>query len=566
MYALFFFLATLLDILGLSLIYWEYDGGFCLYLASNWGLMGLLKPYVIYRTLRDDSDFWQGYQEVKAPDDPSRPLLEDQDPLARGTARHIATSVSALGTKVNVINFACLRINNHNIRPGDVLGHGGTAKVFKGTYMHSPVAVKMWYPQQLDKDVFDRFCKETTLLSSLRHPNIIHIEGICVIPPCVCMVMELCRGSLRDFLCTPNVTWTWKLILTIAIDCARAVACLHANHIFHKDIKSLNFLVGESRFSTWTPHDVQIWLASEQMPEFKPAFLAACVCGSSDDPARPGLMQFRICSDDAFTSLQCEALQRIVGPQLAATAKYRQLLRKIQEYQNMIRDKAIVVKISDLETSGHKNRDLLDFLHKEAWEFSVRPDDEPFTPGWSAPEVTRRQEYTAASDVYSLAVVFWELLTSGTPFDHIQFNTEVEERIRAGERPAFPEDLGEDAWEFEELITSMWAPAPEARLGIGEVLDRLITFRRRLAASATLEKNSYLGQNKMDFIPNRFRPCLGGTPVRGRISGLPFRRSFSSAGAAAAAASARSPSGSPSLPRRAARLAKQLSLDMEDHV
>ena len=231
-YSKFWIVSVVCDIVGLSLMYWNYDCGYCIYLATNWGVLGLLKPYVLYTALRKDSDYWQGVDDIVHPDNPNQPLLRSADVnLSTSTARHISNCMGALSTQCTIINFACLKINNHSVNPRDLLGGGGTARVYTGQYFNNNVAIKMIYPFQLNVEVIDRFCQETSLLSSIRHPNIVHIEGVCVIPPCVCMVMELCKGNLCELLRARGVVWNWDLILSVALDCTRAVACLHHQQV-----------------------------------------------------------------------------------------------------------------------------------------------------------------------------------------------------------------------------------------------------------------------------------------------------------------------------------------------
>ena len=73
--------------------------------------------------------------------------------------------------------------------------------------------------------------------------------------------------------------------------------------MFHKDIKSLNFLVGDFRVPLWTPHDVQIWLTTVRLPAFKAAFLAQRVRGEGTSRSYPGLLNFVITT---YPELQCD--------------------------------------------------------------------------------------------------------------------------------------------------------------------------------------------------------------------------------------------------------------------
>jgi hypothetical protein len=38
----------------------QVDIGFCLYMTSTWAVFGLMKPYLVYRVLCADSQYWQG--------------------------------------------------------------------------------------------------------------------------------------------------------------------------------------------------------------------------------------------------------------------------------------------------------------------------------------------------------------------------------------------------------------------------------------------------------------------------------------------------------------------------
>ena len=135
----------------------------------------------------------------------------------------------------NIINFAALSLGDGK-RPLDeraVLGAGGTARVFKGQYHDRKVAVKMLYCMTLTPETVYNFCQESALLrypfwfsgrfdrvltrclySTLKHPNIVHVEGVCVLPPCVSIVMELCKGSLFELLrLDSSASLDWYLFL-----------------------------------------------------------------------------------------------------------------------------------------------------------------------------------------------------------------------------------------------------------------------------------------------------------------------------------------------------------------
>lgn len=70
-----------------------------------------------------------------------------------------------------------------------------------GVYQKMPCAVKLIFTTDLTEEVISRVTAEATLLSAVQSPNIVKIIGISVLPPSVCMVLELCAyGSLSDIL------------------------------------------------------------------------------------------------------------------------------------------------------------------------------------------------------------------------------------------------------------------------------------------------------------------------------------------------------------------------------
>eukprot|EP01119_Soliformovum_irregulare_P005550 TRINITY_DN1729_c1_g1_i4.p1 TRINITY_DN1729_c1_g1~~TRINITY_DN1729_c1_g1_i4.p1 ORF type:complete len:1884 (+),score=634.81 TRINITY_DN1729_c1_g1_i4:134-5785(+) len=75
-------------------------------------------------------------------------------------------------------------------------------------------------------------------------------------------------------------------------------------------------------------------------------------------------------------------------------------------------------------------------------------------PRWLAPEVMASGQFSTASDVYSFGVILYELLSRTDLFADIDFNSVVEDKILAGERPPLPES---DEPLFLQLITTCWA-------------------------------------------------------------------------------------------------------------
>jgi serine/threonine protein kinase len=90
----------------------------------------------------------------------------------------------------------------------------------------------------------------------------------------------------------------------------------------------------------------------------------------------------------------------------------------------------------------------------------------------SAPEVLREKTASTASDVYSLAITFWEIFTSAAvPYAHIGNNTAVVAAVATGERPERPGNLTNDnVW---ALMQRAWVTDSQQRPSASEIVDIL---------------------------------------------------------------------------------------------
>lgn len=96
----------------------------------------------------------------------------------------------------------------------------------------------------------EKMLQEASLMATLQHPNVVHLLGFCISPPC--LAVEYCpRGSLYEVLAQANTDnerakrLTWTRRLRMAKDVAAGLLHLHSRSppILHRDVKSLNILV-----------------------------------------------------------------------------------------------------------------------------------------------------------------------------------------------------------------------------------------------------------------------------------------------------------------------------------
>ena len=218
-YSRVWFMYRSIIIISFILIPYENDSavkvsGECILIFATCVVFGVLKPIVLYHTLLADSMYWQGKSWILQPSKSGRISIRDnsddsgssqallEGPLhglevgyenATGLAQEVA-NISSQGT-VKLINSAYIKI----LKNVALLGSGSFSKVYRGKFKGDSVAIKMLVTPDLNVEVIKRCCSEAQILSSLAHPNVVRIYGISVLPPCVCIILELCPfGSLAD--------------------------------------------------------------------------------------------------------------------------------------------------------------------------------------------------------------------------------------------------------------------------------------------------------------------------------------------------------------------------------
>ena len=66
--------------------------------------------------------------------------------------------------------------------------------------------------------------------------------------------------------------------------------------------------------------------------------------------------------------------------------------------------------------------------------------------------------------------MLWEVATRNLPYDNIRFNSEIEDRVKAGHRAPLPDDM---LPEYGALIEACWHQTPARRPSMDEVVRML---------------------------------------------------------------------------------------------
>lgn len=184
--------------------------GFCLYTGGHLVLFSIVEPIWVFMTLQRDSEYWRGHTgdgKVGASKRTGRGsggnlnmALVGRVSLNEHAASALADTMDQFGrdhSYVELLNFAFLTIHTKK-----VVGAGGTAKVYEGEFKGEKVAIKLVYPPELTQEEVTGFLREASALEEAgEHENIIKVLGVCVMPPSIALVLEMCeQGDLSSHL------------------------------------------------------------------------------------------------------------------------------------------------------------------------------------------------------------------------------------------------------------------------------------------------------------------------------------------------------------------------------
>ncbi|XP_010279135.1 PREDICTED: serine/threonine-protein kinase EDR1-like isoform X2 [Nelumbo nucifera] len=147
-----------------------------------------------------------------------------------------------------LLPFEEWNIDFSELTVGTRVGIGFFGEVFRGIWNGTDVAIKVFLEQDLTTENMEDFCNEISILSRLRHPNVILFLGACTKPPHLSMVTEYMElGSLYYLIHASGQKkkLTWRRRLKMLRDICRGLMCMHRMKIVHRDLKSANCLVNK---------------------------------------------------------------------------------------------------------------------------------------------------------------------------------------------------------------------------------------------------------------------------------------------------------------------------------
>jgi serine/threonine protein kinase len=149
---------------------------------------------------------------------------------------------------------------------------------------------------------------------------------------------------------------------------------------------------------------------------------------------------------------------------------------------------SIIIALYDIHKENSVHRDLhsgniLYSQFNDSWHISdlgfCGPADKPSTSIYGnlpyiAPEVLNGKDYTFKSDIYSIAMLMWEISFGQPPFINYEHDYDLAIKIINGMRPKI---LSEIPLEYKNLMEQCWNANPLERPNIGILLNKIVAIR-----------------------------------------------------------------------------------------
>ncbi|ETO63437.1 TKL protein kinase [Phytophthora nicotianae P1976] len=441
------------------------------YLTYSNLLCGSLCPLVIWRVLRADTEHWRGMGQRAV-------ALQRLFCQTRGMPERVSSKGLHILIEMHrkfIIDFAYLELQQR-------IGVGASAVVFKGVLRSSTdVAVKVYTPTDFTEDTVAAFSHEAALCGALNHPNIVAFHGMCVCPPTICLVNELCVGSLEDVTVAAARRRSrvsehdhnrQQLLLNVAfmLDAARAVAYLHSFRppFLHRDIKPTNFLVDANCSVKLTDFGESRSLPRAQV--ISNGFVSAPVTTHRSSLSGYGGEKVStvamLSSEDSSAKVPAERASIEIA--VVGAANLQQL-----------RGSFMLNGVDAVKTTTNDSSDA------NAIRMTVKG-----TVDYMAPEVINGRAglaaYGEAADVYSLGITMWDVLNPGqekfpgTGNNHFR----IFDHVLEGQRPELDLRLNPS---IRAIIESCWQHDPRLRPSAHCVVSALESIQEELSAAFALE-------------------------------------------------------------------------------
>jgi len=273
-----------------------------------------------------------------------------------------------------------------------LLGFGAMGQVYlaRDLLLDRPVAVKFVHAAT-DPAARARVIEEARAIARLQHPNVVAVYRVAEVEGHPYLVSEYVRGRALDRLERPL---PWRQVLEIALDLTRGLAAAHRRGVLHRDVKPANAILTEEGRAKLL--DFGLARIMDERGAGDPAATPPLAHTSHRDRGRSALTAIEaspVVRSHTMSALDSTILAPIVDGRGAGIDPV---------------PAALGAGVGAARSPSHASIAIT----------SPRSASRPRgvgTPLYMAPEVWRGEAATRRSDLYSLGILLYELLTGMAP-------------------------------------------------------------------------------------------------------------------------------------------------------
>jgi eukaryotic-like serine/threonine-protein kinase len=335
------------------------------------------------------------------------------------------------------------QILDEKYRLDKVLGRGGMGKVYQATHLGTErlVAVKVIAPELMSNDMFvKRFKREAKTAGSLRHPNVVNVTDFGTAnvgsEQIAYLVMEYLDGcSLGDMLREKG-----RLSLEFAVDILEqicsAVDEAHKHGIIHRDLKPEN-----------------IWLEQNERGGYNVKVLDFGLAKIYD--SAPSNLTYR------------KAIQPSTSRDFSEAVTKLQFVKITDEEKRCVSVESKTDQARDLQVADANGPTVAGMVIG--------------TPLYMSPEQCRGMKLDMRSDIYSLGVIAYEVISGETPFTG-DVRSIIKQHIEASP-PPLKEKCPEVPESVAALVMSALVKNPQSRLSSAAAFANALRVRAESTGS-----------------------------------------------------------------------------------
>ncbi len=428
------------------------------------------------------------------------------------------------------------------------LGQGGMGTVYLSTHIGTgrPVAVKVIAPDFMKRQEFvERFRREARAAGRLRHPNVVDVTDFGFAKTeggenVAYLVMEYLDGCTLGEVLDEEKKLPVEFSIDILEQVCSAVEEAHKQGIIHRDLKPDNIWLEPNQRGGYTVKVLDFGIA--KLEEAQLEDLAHSLEISSSNVSKTALIREKQTSVDESQSETVidKKSSTVIGENetVALIEESKTLVPETEETGTMIQNRpdndnsedgtAILpinkTKISDKEEDSKGTKILGDPDEKGTKILSegIETDKKPLhktsstadltrvgavlgTPLYMSPEQCRGEKLTPRSDIYSLAVIIYQMLSGNLPFtgDYVKVmdghKTEEPPPLKAKKVPKklkgiVMQSLSKDAEDRPESAQALASKLRSNSEGLWQLLTRsVVIYSERLP--------KFLALSVLTFIP-----------------------------------------------------------------